>query len=164
MNDAERLAERFKSIPNRAKFARDFSVPGGQAMIYQHINDLKPISIEAAIAYANGFGCSIAEISPTIMATLKKVLDGSVDLTIERATAAGSTEVTLVEFKQGAAEPKAEPYKVTEPNIAEVVALMLNADHEDRVRCRDAVRIVLKADSPQGDFSTRSAKDQVGSA
>ena len=63
MDEAKALAERFRGVANRAQFARDYAVPGGQAMIYQHTRGLKPISLKAAEAYARGFGCSIAEIS-----------------------------------------------------------------------------------------------------
>lgn len=48
---------------SRAEFARRYNVPGGDTMIYQHISGLKPISMEAGLAYAKGFGCSLAEIS-----------------------------------------------------------------------------------------------------
>lgn len=70
--EAENLAERFMGV-NRAKFARDFDVPGKGAMIYQHITGMKPISIECAIAYARGFNCSIAEISPSVAERLAKI-------------------------------------------------------------------------------------------
>ncbi len=35
-------------------------------MIYQHIKGIRPISLEAAKAYARGFRCSLAEISPRL--------------------------------------------------------------------------------------------------
>lgn len=60
--EAGDLARRFQGV-NRAKFAREHHVPGGQAMIYQNINGLKPISLEGAKAYAAGFGCELREIS-----------------------------------------------------------------------------------------------------
>lgn len=69
MNDAQRLSNKFKGV-NRAKFAREHSIKGGGAMIYQHINGIKPISTEHAIAYAKGFGCPIGEISPRAAALL----------------------------------------------------------------------------------------------
>lgn len=62
LTEAKALAKRFVGI-NRSQFAREHGVPGGGAMIYQHINGLKPISLDAAKAYARGFGCSIEEIS-----------------------------------------------------------------------------------------------------
>lgn len=60
--EAEALARRFKGR-NRAAFARETKFPGGQAMIYQNITGRKPISLDGVIAYANGFGCPIADIS-----------------------------------------------------------------------------------------------------
>ncbi len=60
--EAAALALKFKDV-NRAQFARDYQVPGGDAMIYQNITGRKPISLDGAIAYAKGFGCPIADIS-----------------------------------------------------------------------------------------------------
>ena len=64
-SEASQLAARFEGR-NRAEFARTFGVPGGQVMIWQHINARRPISLEAAKAYARGFGCSLADISPRL--------------------------------------------------------------------------------------------------
>ena len=63
LREAENLKRRFEGVKSRARFARNFRVPGGGSMIYQHINGLRPISMECAIAYANGFGCTLSEIS-----------------------------------------------------------------------------------------------------
>lgn len=63
--EADALKKRFTKV-NRAKFARDFGVKGGQAAIYQHINGIRPINLDAAKAYAQGFGCSLEEISPRL--------------------------------------------------------------------------------------------------
>lgn len=63
--EARRLASKFKNV-NRAEFARLHGVPGGQAMVYQHITGRRPISLEAAKAYAKGFGCPLDEISPRL--------------------------------------------------------------------------------------------------
>ena len=71
--EAENLAKRFpKGVVNQAKFARDNGVPGGGAMIHQHIVGLRPISMSAAIAYAKGFGCSLEEISPRLAEKARK--------------------------------------------------------------------------------------------
>ena len=51
--EAAALRARFEGV-NRAAFARDHEVKGGQAMIYQHITGRRPIGIEAAMAYAEG--------------------------------------------------------------------------------------------------------------
>lgn len=69
--EAIRLKERFVKLKkekgmNRAKFAKEFEVPGGDSMIYQHIKEIRPISMDAALAYAKGFNCSLDEISPRL--------------------------------------------------------------------------------------------------
>lgn len=64
-SEAQCLRAKFENGKiNRAKFARIFKVPGGQSMVYQHINAMKPISMEAARAYMEGFRCGLYEISP----------------------------------------------------------------------------------------------------
>jgi SOS-response transcriptional repressor LexA len=40
---------------------------GGDAMIYQHINDLKPISLDAGLAYAKAFDCPLLDISERLV-------------------------------------------------------------------------------------------------
>ena len=37
IEDAARLRKLFETVKNRAKFAREYGVPGGSSMIYQHI-------------------------------------------------------------------------------------------------------------------------------
>ncbi|OMG87990.1 helix-turn-helix transcriptional regulator [Achromobacter xylosoxidans] len=69
--EASALRARFEGV-NRAAFARDHQVKGGQAMIYQHITGRRPINVEAAMAYAEGFGCSLAEISPRLALEAQK--------------------------------------------------------------------------------------------
>ncbi|NGM79731.1 hypothetical protein [Burkholderia multivorans] len=63
--EAEHLAERFRGI-NRKEFAVKHSLPGGDAMVYQHLTGKRPIGRDAAIAYAKAFGCALEEISPRI--------------------------------------------------------------------------------------------------
>lgn len=69
--EAAALRARFEGV-NRAAFARDHEVKGGQAMIYQHITGRRPIGLEAAMAYAEGFGCTLAAISPRLAVEAKK--------------------------------------------------------------------------------------------
>ncbi len=73
--EARRLADRFAQV-NRAKFARDNKIPGGTAMIHQHIRGLRPISLEAAIAYAKGFNCRLSEISPRLARRAREAIAG----------------------------------------------------------------------------------------
>lgn len=63
--EADKLKARFVGI-NRAEFARMYGLNGGQNMVYQHITGRRPISMEAALVYARGFGCSLADISPRL--------------------------------------------------------------------------------------------------
>jgi len=69
--EASALRARFEGV-NRAAFARDHHVKGGQAMIYQHITGRRPMNMEAAMAYAEGFRCSLAEISPRLAIEAQK--------------------------------------------------------------------------------------------
>lgn len=67
--EAHHLQQRFQKLKKtigmgQAEFARVNKVPGGPSMLSQHIKARRPISLEAAIAYAKGFGCQIEEISP----------------------------------------------------------------------------------------------------
>lgn len=66
MEDAARLRKLFETVKNRAKFAREYGVPGGSSMIYQHINGITPIGMDAALAYMRGFGCRMEDISPSL--------------------------------------------------------------------------------------------------
>lgn len=54
---------------------------------YQHIAGLKPISLQAAVAYASGFGCTLADISPAMAAEIDKA---------KRVT--GNVEPNVVEY------------------------------------------------------------------
>jgi hypothetical protein len=65
--EAARLKARFDAYEGKnVDFARDFGVPGGGSMISQHMSGNRPISLEAAVAYARGFGVTLAEISPRL--------------------------------------------------------------------------------------------------
>ena len=69
--EARKLSERFEGV-NRAEFARDNKVSGGQAMVYQHITGRRPISLDAAQAYAQGFRCTLEEISPRLAMEVRR--------------------------------------------------------------------------------------------
>ena len=69
--EAQNLRLRFEDLKaskkmGQAEFARVNEVPGGPSLLSQHIKNRRPINLEAAMAYARGFECSIAEISPRI--------------------------------------------------------------------------------------------------
>ncbi|RCS59734.1 hypothetical protein [Parvibium lacunae] len=50
----------------RPVFAKKMNFPGGPNLIYQHMEGLRPISLEAALLYAEGLGVGIEEFSPRI--------------------------------------------------------------------------------------------------
>jgi len=74
--EAKHLAERFVGV-NQAQFARTYAVPGGASMVNQHIKGHRPINLKAANAYATGFGCTLAEISPRLAAEVSKTPDSA---------------------------------------------------------------------------------------
>ena len=47
-------------------------MPVGPSLLSQHILNRRPINLQSARAYAKGFGCSIAEISPRLFSELEK--------------------------------------------------------------------------------------------
>lgn len=69
--EAQNLRAKFEQLKatknmGQAEFARAYNVPGGPSLLSQHIKNRRPINLEAAVAYAKGFDCPIAEISPRI--------------------------------------------------------------------------------------------------
>lgn len=76
MNESETLKRLFADV-NRAAFAREHNVPGGQSMIYQHITGRKPISLDAAVAYAKGFRLPLSAISPRLADLVAKLPQGT---------------------------------------------------------------------------------------
>lgn len=71
-HSAERLAIKLAGR-NLSAFARDWNIPGGTQMIYQHIKGLKPIGIKSALAYARALGISLYEITPDLAEQLRNV-------------------------------------------------------------------------------------------
>lgn len=69
-SDGERLRERFKNVPNMRQFLREHAIPVSPSMLSQNLSDHRPITMEAAIAYAKAFNCTVAEISPRVAAAL----------------------------------------------------------------------------------------------
>lgn len=62
--EAANLRRLLASVKNKAQFAKDFGVPGGASMLSQHQSGHRPISLDAAKAYAKGLGIGIGEIAP----------------------------------------------------------------------------------------------------
>lgn len=101
--DGERLGKLFAKLKreehmSRSAFARKHQIPGGDSMIYQHIAGLKPISMEAGLAYAKGFGCSLAAISPRLareVATINRSTLGMGTVNIDDPTATETLGIRL---------------------------------------------------------------------
>lgn len=79
-----RLKDRFETLKrtagtSKAEFARLYKVPGGASMISQHISGNRPVGVEAAICYANGFNCTIAEINPDLAGMVQRATSISSD-------------------------------------------------------------------------------------
>jgi hypothetical protein len=68
MDEAENLRQLLArcGVKNKSKFAADVGFPGGPSMISQHLSGHRPISMDAAIAYAVHLGVSLDEVSPTV--------------------------------------------------------------------------------------------------
>lgn len=69
----ERLFEKH-GIQNRAKFARDHEIKGGGNFIHQHIKGIRPIGLEAGIAYAKAFGIPLSEISSRLSLIIESAI------------------------------------------------------------------------------------------
>jgi hypothetical protein len=72
--EAARLAERFKHVPNKAAWAREHKLPGGPSMLNQHIQGHRPMNMDAALVYMAGFGVRLDEISPRLAQEMGQAL------------------------------------------------------------------------------------------
>ena len=82
--EGEELRKRFEKLKrekgiSRAAFAKLHGLKGGDAMIYQHINDMKPIGIDAGLVYARGFDVSLAEISQRLADEQMRISQANVE-------------------------------------------------------------------------------------
>lgn len=113
LEECRNLAKRFEGVKNRSAFARDNGCPGKDDaakgnIIYAHINEIRPISMESAIAYARGFKCSLEEISPRLARDARKsaaVLPSAhtpIELSVAYSSSRGRTKpiVDEVEIRQ----------------------------------------------------------------
>lgn len=57
----------------RPIFAKKMNFPGGPNLIYQHMEGLRPISLEAALLYAEGLNVKIDEFSPRIAEIARRI-------------------------------------------------------------------------------------------
>lgn len=73
LTDADRLRQFVDKLEEpQSTFAKREGIPGGASMVSQHLSGHRPISLEAAIAYARGFQCRVEDISPTAAALIRE--------------------------------------------------------------------------------------------
>jgi hypothetical protein len=138
MNDeAETLRKLFEDLQSkggqRKKFADDFGVPGGGAMVYQHVTGRRPISLEAAICYAIGFNRPLEEISQRLAGMLAKLPKAS------KPAPLYMSDVPAIPYSNNVSEL---PQKA-DPDIAEVTRLMDRSDARGRAMALAAVKVAL---------------------
>ena len=85
LQEAANLSSRLKDL-NVAKFAREFKVPGGASMIYQHATGRRAISLEAGLIYARGLKCALEDISPRLAAFAQNVRNSTEDIPLQTRT------------------------------------------------------------------------------
>ncbi|MGV0953861.1 MAG: hypothetical protein ACOYBR_06075 [Fluviibacter sp.] len=85
LQEAANLSSRIKDL-NLAKFAREFQVPGGASMIYQHASGRRAISLKAGLAYAKGLSCALDEISPRLALLAQTVRNSTEDIPLQART------------------------------------------------------------------------------
>ncbi|MGV0999548.1 MAG: hypothetical protein ACOYBQ_09500 [Fluviibacter sp.] len=85
LQEAANLSSRIKDL-NLAKFAREFQVPGGACMIYQHASGRRAISLKAGLAYAKGLSCALDEISPRLALLAQTVRNSTEDIPLQART------------------------------------------------------------------------------
>lgn len=109
--EAANLAALFAAVDNKAAFARTHNVPGGASMLSQHISGHRPMSMEAAVAYAHGLGIPIEKVSPRIA---KQIADYSKLISnIEPISTQHTGKVPLISWVQaGAWCEAADPFVV----------------------------------------------------
>jgi phage repressor protein C with HTH and peptisase S24 domain len=91
--EAELLKKRFLAVENKAEFARKYKVPGGASMINQHLSANRPMSLKAAKAYAAGFGCDLAEISPRWALTIGAAMASGGSTTTRKVPVVGTAQL-----------------------------------------------------------------------
>lgn len=65
-------------------------------MVSQHLKGHRPISLEAALAYAKGFGCTLAEISPRLAANINVATSLNKEAEVEQSTTVVNTLIDTI--------------------------------------------------------------------
>ena len=123
MQEAANLNALIKDL-NWAKFARDFKVPGGGSMIYQHTSGRRAIGLKAGLAYAKGLKCALEEISPRLAALAQTVRNSTEDIPLQTRTLTPQDHMLLELFEGLTPKQRAE----------EIRRLVEAKEHNDALR------------------------------
>lgn len=123
MQEAANLNALIKDM-NWAKFARDFNVPGGGSMIYQHTSGRRAIGLKAGLAYAKGLNCALEEISPRLAALAQTVRNSTEDISLQTRTLTPQDHMLLELFAGLTPKQRAE----------EIRRLVEAKEHNDALR------------------------------
>jgi hypothetical protein len=115
--EAAALHKRFDDLKikgiGQAEFARKWQVKGGASMVSQHIKARRPISLEAAIAYASGFGCQISDISPRLAKTVLTITTPNVKWSLESESSKQNSTLAHIDSAPVATKEIAELAQIT---------------------------------------------------
>jgi hypothetical protein len=125
-----------KLLGDRSKksFAESIKLPGGASMLSQHLSGNRPISLEAGICYAAGFGIHLRELSPRL-ADLAKSASAAVSTEVDPIlqylmTELDSSEPVTLDQIRVLVGDKSSPSKVREsdqPTRREIVARFVDS-------------------------------------
>ena len=130
-DEAENLKALFKGI-NRKEFAKTHKLKGGDALIYQHLTGRRPVSLNAAVAYAAAFNVPLAAISPSLAGLLEKS---------QHQPPVQSS--SLKEPESDYTNNVMQFLPPDDPDIAEVVRMMRETDARGRAMALAAVKVAL---------------------
>jgi len=162
--EAARLAKRFEGV-NQAAFARKVNFPGGASMINQHIKGRRPLNLVHAIAYAEGFGVNVDEISPRLahQAAIAGQLGSMSGKVFTHATGAGKT-IPVQVLLEGAAEGKmilllTDRIRAHSQTRREIIGGLLNklALDPENMLLVDELELQLHPPAQQTELATASA-------
>ena len=162
--ESAELAKRFEGV-NQASFARKTNFPGGASMINQHVKGRRPINLQHALAYAEGFEVSVREISPRLAhqaETATSFSDKRGKLIAHSAGTGKSLNIPF--FLEGISEGKTililtDKIKAHSPTRREIIGNLLNklALDPENLNLVEELELQLHAPTQQSETSTTSA-------
>jgi transcriptional regulator with XRE-family HTH domain len=95
--DAARLKELYEKAgpKTQERFGARFGI-GSQALVWQYLNGYIPLNLKAALKFAHGLSCDIADFSPTLAAELPESLRRPADQFTEMVDAMPANDAQQV--------------------------------------------------------------------